>query len=102
MFAAADTEGYKLEIVYPLDIDKIGTPEHDNTKLLSWWIGEDLKLLMECDAVFFCFGYDISKGCQLEYRCAEIYEKKILCEDFLNFTNECRLIDLVNELDKQV
>lgn len=53
LFATADTKGYELEVVHPLDIDKIGTPEQDNTKPLSYWVGEDIKLLMECDAVFF-------------------------------------------------
>lgn len=101
LFGIANTKDYELEIVPPLDIDKIGTPEQDNTKPLSYWIGEDIKLLMECDAVYVCAGYPESNGCLLEYQCADIYEKTILCEGFLNFKNICRLEDLVNELDKQ-
>ena len=102
LFAKADTKGYEPEVVFPLDVEKIGTPEQDNTKPLSYWIGEDIKLLMECDAVYVCAGYPESNGCQLEYQCADIYEKKILCEGFLNFKNICRIEDLVRELDKMV
>lgn len=103
IFKEAEIEDYKLEVVFPKDVDKIGTPEQDNTKSLGYWIGEDIKLLMECDAVYFCAGYSRSNGCQLEYQCADIYEKKILSEDFLNFTNVCRLNDLERKLDdKQV
>ena len=47
LFAAADTKGYELEVLFPLDVDKIGTPEQDNTKSLGYWIGEDIKLLMD-------------------------------------------------------
>lgn len=102
LFATADTKGYELEVVFPKDVDKIGTPEQDNTKPLGYWIGEDIKLLMECDAVFFCEVYDESRGCKLEHRCADIYEKTMLYEGFLNFSNACRIEDLVRELDKRV
>ena len=102
IFKEADTQDYELEVVFPKDVEKIGTPEQDNTKPLGYWLGEDIKLLMECDAVYFCLGYDRSKGCKMELRCADIYGKKILHEDFLNFTNMCRLEDLVRELDKRV
>lgn len=99
IFKEAYTQDYELEVVFPKDVEKIGTPEQDNTKPLSYWIGEDIKLLMECDAVYVCAGYQESNGCQLEYQCADIYEKKILCEGFLNFKNICRIEDLVRELD---
>lgn len=102
LFATADTKGYELEVVFPKDVDKIGTPEQDNTKPLSYWIGEDIKLLMDCDAVYFCKGNGKSRGCQLEHRCADIYEKTILnqCNTIAN--NVFELEELVSELDKRV
>lgn len=68
IFNEADTQDYELEVVFPKDVDKIGTPEQDNTKSLGYWLGEDIKLLMECDAVFLCEGYIRSRGCYLEHK----------------------------------
>ena len=101
LFSAADTKGYDLEVVYPLDIDKIGTPEQDNSKPLSYWIGEDLKLLMECDAVFFCKGNCKSRGCQLEHKCAILYEKAILSQCLSIANNVFELEKLIDELNKK-
>lgn len=101
LFATADTKGYELEVVYPLDIDKIGTPEQDNTKPLSYWVGEDIKLLMECDAVYFCKGNGKSRGCQLEHKCATLYEKTILNQCLSISNNVFELEELIDELDKK-
>lgn len=85
LFATADnTRGYVPEIVTPLDADKIGTPKHDNSKPLSYWIGEDIKLLMDCDAIYLCEGYAKSRGCQLEYKCASLYQKGDSKSEWLN------------------
>jgi hypothetical protein len=102
IFKEADTQNYELEVVFPKDVDKIGTPEQDNTKSLGYWIGEDIKLLMECDAVYFCKDYYGSRGCQLEHKCATLYHKTIL--------SQCATIDytvsvleaIVREIDKRV
>lgn len=98
LFATADTKGYELEVVFPKDVDKIGTPEQDNTKPLSYWIGEDIKLLMECDAVFLCEGYSRSGGCQLEHKCATLYEKTILKQSHTYLTT----VDNISELEEIV
>lgn len=97
LFATADTKGYELEVVFPLDVDKIGTPEQDNTKPLSYWIGEDIKLLMDCDAVFFCKGNGKSRGCQLEHRCATLYEKTILNQCYPIAGNVFELEELIEQ-----
>lgn len=101
IFKEADTQDYELEVVFPKDVEKIGTPEQDNTKPLSYWIGEDIKLLMECDAVFFCKGNSRSGGCQLEHRCATLYEKTILNQCYQIADNVFELEELISELDKQ-
>lgn len=102
IFKEADTQDYELEVVFPKDVEKIGTPEQDNTKPLSYWIGEDIKLLMECDAVFFCKGNSRSRGCQLEHRCATLYEKTILNQCYQIADNVFELEELISELDKRV
>ena len=80
VFEEADTDDYKLEVIFPKDIDKIGTPEQDTTKPLGFWLGEDIKLLMDCDAVYFCKGNEYSQGCYVERTCASVYRKTILEE----------------------
>ena len=99
IFKEADTQDYELEVVFPKDVDKIGTTEQDNTKPLGYWIGEDIKLLMECDAVYFCKGYSKSRGCQLEHRCASLYQKTILNQCYPIDDNVFELEELVDELD---
>ena len=102
IFKEAEIEDYKLEVVFPKDVDKIGTPAQDNTKPLGYWIGEDIKLLMECEAVFFCEGYGKSRGCQLEDKCATLYHKTILSQCASKDYNVLVLESLVCELDKRV
>ena len=101
IFNEADTQDYELEVVFPKDVDKIGTPEQDNTKPLSYWIGEDIKLLMECDVVFFCEGYIRSRGCYLEHKCATLYHKTILSQCASTDYNVFVLESLVSNLDKR-
>lgn len=102
IFKEADTQDYELEVVFPKDVDKIGTPEQDNTKSLGYWLGEDIKLLMNCDAVFLCEGYIRSGGCKLEYRCASLYKKTILKQCYPIAGNVFELEELISELDKRV
>lgn len=102
IFKEADTQDYELEVVFPKDVDKIGTPEQDNTKSLGYWLGEDIKLLMDCDAVFFCEGYIRSRGCYLEHKCATLYHKTILSQCASTDYNVLVIEALVRELDKRV
>jgi hypothetical protein len=43
-------------------------------------MGRDIQALLECDAVYFCRGWQDSKGCQAEYEVAKIYGKKMVFE----------------------
>ena len=38
-------------------------------------MGNDIAALLECDAVLFLEGWQVSKGCQLEHKAAELYDK---------------------------
>ena len=101
IFNEADTQDYELEVVFPKDVEKIGTPEQDTTKPLGYWLGEDIKLLMECDVVFFCEGYIRSRGCYLEHKCATLYHKTILSQCASTDYNVFVLESLVSNLDKR-
>lgn len=43
-------------------------------------LGKDIQALLECDAVYFCRGWQDSKGCQTEYEVAKIYGKQMVFE----------------------
>lgn len=40
----------------------------------AYYMGEDLKRLLTCDAIFFCEGWYESKGCRLEADVAIMYK----------------------------
>lgn len=40
--------------------------------------GNDIKALMECDAICLCPCWEKSKGCQLEHFVAQLWDKEII------------------------
>lgn len=61
------------EVLLPYDAMKVGTPQQDHTKTLGYWMGKDIEILMNCDAIYMCEGWQKSKGCRLELVCALTY-----------------------------
>lgn len=58
--------------------DTPAAPSHlDEREEYAYYIGEDLKEMLRCDAVYFSEGWNRSKGCTLEHFAAEIYGLKI-------------------------
>ena len=47
--------------------------EHD----YAWYMGEDVKILLRCDAILMCDGWEKSEGCHCEYEVAKVYKKLI-------------------------
>lgn len=64
-------EEYGFDVVTPFDL----SPE--SGKPYFYHMGKDIKVLLECDAVYFAPGWVDSKWCNLEYAAAKIYEKTI-------------------------
>lgn len=60
------------EVVTPFEV----APETD--KPYSYYMGLDIEALLDCDAVYFCPGYELSRGCRLEYSAALTFDKFIL------------------------
>ena len=60
--------------VSPLDINP------DPTKPYAEMCGKDIQALLECDAIYFCRGWERSKGCTAEYEVAKIFNKVMLFE----------------------
>lgn len=44
----------------------------------AYYMGEDLKKLLMCDAILMCSGWGASKGCAVEHQVARIYSIKTI------------------------
>lgn len=44
----------------------------------AYYMGEDIKRLLMCDAVYFCDGWMSSNGCNAEYQIARLYGLKTI------------------------
>ncbi len=66
------SNGY--EPVTPFDVSP------DSNASYAEHMGRDIQALLECDAVYFCRGWQDSKGCQAEYEVAKIYDKQMVFE----------------------
>jgi hypothetical protein len=64
----------EVECVTPFDICD------EKYKPYSYYIGKDIEVLLECDAIYMCKGWQNSKGCMAEFEVARIYGKEIIFE----------------------
>lgn len=46
-------------------------------------MGNDIKALLECDAIILLDGWENSKGCRLEKYAASLYRKPVFIKDFI-------------------
>lgn len=60
--------------VSPLDV----APEQDMP--YSYYMGKDIEALLECEAIYLLRGWQESRGCNLEFWTAKVYNKKIMFE----------------------
>ena len=63
-----------FDAVTPFDVSP------DSNASYAEHMGRDIQALLECDAVYFCRGWQDSKGCQAEYEVAKIYSKQMVFE----------------------
>ena len=70
IFATGVIEKKGHTAVSPLDV----SPDPDAT--YAQHMGDDIKALLECDAILFLDGWQYSKGCDLEHEAARIYQKQ--------------------------
>lgn len=70
----ADRYPKPLQVITPFTV----CPDSD--KPYSYLMGKDIEALLECDAVFFCKGWQNSKGCMAEFAVARIYGKELFFE----------------------
>lgn len=72
------------DLVFPNNIEQFFGEnkvfERDHT--YGWYIGEDIKLMFECDAIIMTEGWKKSKGCQIEFEVAKIINLDIFYKSF--------------------
>lgn len=77
---AAKILGYKT----PMELLNISTPFEINSHLsldeYSRQMGNDIEAILDSDVVYFCKGWQNSKGCRAEYEVAQIYCKTLIFE----------------------
>lgn len=74
LYVSGVLEGEGYRVVTPIDFDvnpDLDKPYHE-------LLGNDIKALMECDAICLCPGWEKSKGCQLEHFVAQLWDKEII------------------------
>ena len=68
------------KVVGPINIHEFD--EHGITKPrkhdYAWYMGQDIKLVLECDAIFMSKGWEKSEGCRCELAAAKIYNKEVI------------------------
>lgn len=60
------------EPVNPFDTPE-APPDMSDKERYAYYMGEDIKRLLMCDAIVICEGWNKSKGCCLEFHAASIY-----------------------------
>lgn len=60
------------EPVNPFDTS-LASPEMSEKEQYAYYMGEDIKRLLMCDAAYFCEGYYKSAGCRTEVSVADNY-----------------------------
>lgn len=58
------------------DVDQEKEPDN-----ALWCLGHSLQVMSGCDAVYFCEGWDSSRGCKIEHQAAKDYGLKIVYEE---------------------
>lgn len=57
--------------------DKKSVPESE----FPYYMGKDIQSVLESDLLFLGSGWEMSKGCLLEFRAAELFGKKIISQN---------------------
>ena len=92
-------QGY--EPVEPADLrgsfDKNGLTEASYQHDVAWYMGKDIELILRSNAIYSCYGWQSSKGCQVERYTAGIYglelfeeTKTVQALSIFDFQEECK------------
>lgn len=67
------------EIITQSNIDIIASEQKSVAdEQFPFYMGQDIQYILESDAILMCEGWESSRGCQLEYRAAELFDVYII------------------------
>lgn len=71
------------ELVNTLFIEEWAAKEKSNdvTNVPLWFFAKSLQKMSECDAVYFCRGWENTRGCKVEHEAADLYGLKLIYEE---------------------
>ena len=71
------------ELVNTLFIDEWVAKEkaNDVTNVPLWFLAKSLQKMSECNAVYFCRGWENARGCIVEHNVANLYGLKFIYEE---------------------
>lgn len=71
----------KYDIISPKDIDDFNefgsSQQMDDEHDYAYFMGEDVKLILRCNALYMTKAWETSKGCRTEHEIAKIYGLRI-------------------------
>lgn len=71
----------EYDVITPKDINNVTSEileDHTEREKTAFYMGRDIEELINSDAILSCEGWEKSKGCQVERKCAEVYGLEIL------------------------
>lgn len=81
----------KLDISQVAFVTNFNCSEPDDTvdpyRRPIWYLGVALKRISKCDEVFFWFGWQKARGCQVEHDVCVQYNIPIIAVDAIGWTN---------------
>lgn len=54
---------------------------NDVANVPLWFLAKSLQRMSECDAVYFCNGWEKARGCNVEHTAANLYGLELIYED---------------------
>lgn len=70
----------EYDIITPKDINNVTKKvlvDHTEREKTAFYMGRDIEALINSEAILSCEGWERSKGCQVERKCAEVYGLEI-------------------------
>lgn len=56
----------EYDLVFPYDVENGELKSNEETHNYAWFMGKDLLILSECDAIFMSMDWENSLGCRIE------------------------------------
>ena len=53
----------------------------DIANIPLWFLAKSLQKMSECDAIYFCNGWGLARGCNVEHTAADLYRLELIYED---------------------